>query len=259
MLMLYFSATGNSKYIAELFSRQMGGKCHSIEERLDFEGLITSSEVIGFCYPIYASRVPRNLREFTAKYTESLKGKKVVIFCTQMVFSGDGARAFTELLPRKAFEVIYAEHFIMPNNVPNFFLTPLARKDKVLKYFANAEQKMRLICSDIKAGIVRKRGFNIFSRILGLPQAAAFPLLERIARKTVKVNSECDKCGVCVSACPMNNLAVENDRLVHKHNCVICYRCVNQCPQKAITVVFHGKVKKQYKGMIGRGGSYAAP
>jgi Fe-S-cluster-containing hydrogenase component 2 len=246
MLMLYFSATGNSKFIAELFSRQMNAKCHSIEEDVNFEELIMSSEIIGFCYPIYASRIPRNLREFTAKYTESLKGKKAIIFCTQMVFSGDGARAFTDLLPRKAIEVIYAEHFNMPNNIPNVFLTPLARDEKVLKYFIKAEQKMQTVCRDIKAGIVKKRGFNVFSRMLGLPQAAVFPLLEWMARKSVKVNQDCNQCELCVSICPVSNLHNEDGRITHKKNCIACYRCVNQCPKKAITVVLHGKVKKQY-------------
>jgi len=68
--MLYFSGTGNLKYIAELFCNVMNthfsqsAQCCSIEEKLDFEQLISSHEIIGFCYPIYGSRVPRIMREF---------------------------------------------------------------------------------------------------------------------------------------------------------------------------------------------------
>ena len=36
MLMLYFSGTGNSKYIAESFGRRMAAECRSIEEKADF-------------------------------------------------------------------------------------------------------------------------------------------------------------------------------------------------------------------------------
>ena len=80
MLMLYFSGTGNSKYIAERFCNVMNthlpqtasagllAHCCSIEEKIDFEQLIFSHETIGFCYPIYGSRVPRIMREFVRKY-----------------------------------------------------------------------------------------------------------------------------------------------------------------------------------------------
>ena len=37
MLMLYFSGTGNSKYIANLFSKKVNAKCYSIEENIDFK------------------------------------------------------------------------------------------------------------------------------------------------------------------------------------------------------------------------------
>ena len=49
MVMFYFSGTGNSKYVAELFSDKMGALCHSIEENVDFESLIESNETIAFC------------------------------------------------------------------------------------------------------------------------------------------------------------------------------------------------------------------
>ena len=76
MIMLYFSGTGNSKFIAELFSQYKNAKCHSIEDDMDFAQLIASEEIIGFCYPIYGSRVPRVMREFVLKYLELLENKK---------------------------------------------------------------------------------------------------------------------------------------------------------------------------------------
>ena len=72
MVMLYFSGTGNSKYIAERFSRNMNAMCHSIEDKIDFEQLLSSEDTVGFCYPVYGSRVPRLLREFTVKHMEAL-------------------------------------------------------------------------------------------------------------------------------------------------------------------------------------------
>ena len=246
--MIYFSGTGNSKYIAELFCRRMNAICHSIEDKIDFDDLFISEEVIGFCYPVYGSRVPRIMREFVKKHMESLKDKKLIIFCTQMYFSGDGARAFTDIFPRDYIEVIYAEHFLMPNNVCNLFITPLPSVKSIEKYIAKAERKMQTVCGKIKNSVIKKRGFNPGSRALGLIQGVFYPKFEKAGMKKVWINDNCTQCNLCVDICPMNNFENENGKITPKHNCTMCYRCINKCPQKAISVYLRGKVKKQYKG-----------
>lgn len=103
MIMLYFSGTGNSKYIAELFCRYMDAECHSIEEDIDFGRLISSHEIIAFCYPVYFSRVPRIMRDFVAKHNELLKNKKVIIFCTQMLFFGRWCKGFCRYVSERSY------------------------------------------------------------------------------------------------------------------------------------------------------------
>jgi ferredoxin len=229
----------------------MNAGCYSIEENIDFEELTKAEEIIGFCYPVYFSRVPRIMREFTGRYMSALKNKKVIIFCTQMILSGDGARAFAALFPRNHVQVIYAEHFFMPNNVTNFRILPdwLISAGRVKKSAFKAEHKMLKVCRNIKREKVKKRGFNLLSRVLGLPQAALLQWAEKKANKSVRISGDCTNCGLCVKLCPMKNLVCQNSQIIHNHNCIICYRCVNKCPKKAITVGFHGKVKKQYKGI----------
>jgi len=255
MIMFYFSATGNSKYIAELFSKKMNAKCHSIEEDIDFEGLIDSNDIIGFCYPIYASRVPRLMREFVVNHRELLKNKKLIIFCTQMIFSGDGARALTDILMPNHNEVIYAEHFLMPNNVCNVFIVPLPSDKKIQKHLLRTGRKMNVVCGNITNGIIEKRGFNRVSRALGLMQAVFFPMLEKWAKGRVWVNNDCNRCLLCVSVCPAQNFESKGDRIETHSNCMMCYRCINKCPQKAIAVSLRKKVKKQYTGVTGKSSS----
>ena len=249
MLILYFSGTGNSKYIAELFCRFTKSTCCSIEDDIDFAQLINSEEIIGFCYPVYGSRVPRIMREFVIKYIEVLKNKKLIIFCTQLFFSGDGARVFTDIFPKKYPEIIYAEHFLMPNNVCNIFFLPLANERLVKKYLTRAEQKMRMVCNNIANGLIKKRGFNIVSRILGLIQGVFMPAFEKKFLDTVIIGDNCRQCCVCINNCPMKNLECKNGKVIQKSSCTICYRCINRCPQKAITMYFKTKIKVQYQGI----------
>jgi len=248
MVVFYFSATGNSKYVAELFCESMNADCHSIEEEADFDQLITQNDTVGFCYPIYGSRVPRLMRDFVITHTQLLENKKLIIFCTQMFFSGDGARVLTDLFPRDYVNVIYAEHFLMPNNVCNLFITPLAGKKLTQWYLAGVQKKNRKVCDGISNGVIRKRGFNPVSRALGLIQGTFLPGIEQRALSKVWINNDCNKCGSCVSICPMDNFKLISDTIETQNNCMMCYRCINRCPQKAITVFLRGKVKKQYAG-----------
>jgi ferredoxin/flavodoxin len=247
--MLYFSGTGNSKYIAELFCQYMNAKCHSIEESIDFDRLIISEETFGFCFPIYGSRAPRIMREFAKKHSEYLKNKKIIIFCTQWMFSGDGARSFMDIFAKNYFEMVYAEHFFMPNNICNLFLLPLENENKIKKCIERAGQKMQSACNNITKGIIKKHGFNMFSRILGLFQGLFIPIIEKKSLDSVKITSGCNKCCLCVSICPINNLDFKNGNILQKSNCTICYRCINKCPQKAIKIFFNARVKKQYSGL----------
>ena len=249
MLMLYFSGTGNSKYIAESFSQKIGASCHSIEEEINFTKLIDEHDTIAFCYPIYGSCVPRIMREFVSQHLEKIQYKKLIVFCTQLMFSGDGARAFNDLLPRGYGEVIYAEHFNMPNNICNFPIFSVKNGDATTKYLHKAEKKMESVCKHLREGVIKKRGFNSFSKLVGKSQSAFWPEMEEKNKSSVKTDEDCNSCGACVKICPSKNLQLDEKGIVQNNNCIICYRCVNACPQKAITVMGLKKPKTQYKGI----------
>ncbi len=249
MLVLYFSGTGNTKFLAQLFADKTNATCISIEEQLDFTLAIATNEIIAFCYPIYGSRLPRNMREFVLAHKTALNGKRIIIFCTQMYFSGDGARALTDSIFDISHEVIYAEHFNMPNNINNFFLFPVTSLETNLKCIPKIKRKVDKVCNDIENGIVVKRGFNTYSKWLGLIQGAFSPKLENIFKTSVWIDKNCTNCKLCIDCCPMENFKSEQNHIVPQGNCVACYRCINICPQKAIAVWFKKKVRKQYKGI----------
>lgn len=248
MTILYFSGTGNSAYIAKGFARRMGADCHSIEEDVDFAALLDAHDTVAVCYPIYGSCVPRIMREFAVKHSTILGEKKLIILCTQMMFSGDGARAFARLLPGCDENVIYAEHFNMPNNISNFWLFPIGEGERKRKQHA-ADRRLECICHNIQGGIVRRRGWGGFSTLLGKLQNSGWPAIEEKRNGSFIADGDCNLCGLCVRHCPMGNLELTEAGVTQKSNCILCYRCVNLCPQKAATVLLHTKPKQQYKGI----------
>jgi len=248
MLTLYFSGTGNTAYLAQVFSERMSAKCLSIEADIDFPTEIVPQDTIAFLYPIYGSRPPRIMREFVARHAEALQGKRAIIFTSQVLFSGDGARSLLDSLPPDHMEIIYAAHFLMPNNVSN--LWPLYRQpseQRLERYRLRALQKLELACTDIQAGHVKKQGFSGFSRFLGKAQGPAWLKVGEIAMgRSLKVRKSCTACDLCVTICPMQNLENRDGKIVSQNKCIVCYRCVNRCPARAITLFIHQKPKWQY-------------
>lgn len=245
MIVFYFSGTGNSKFIARQFAKKMNAKCHSIEEKTDFGMLLDHTDTVTVVYPVYGSCVPRIMREFTAAHMDKLKEKKLIIFCTQMMFSGDGARAYARLIPGCDERILYAEHFKMPNNICNFPLFPVSQK-RLTARKKKAVKRLDEICGDIRNGVIKKRGWSQVSTILGKTQNVTFPKIEEKARHSFRADASCTKCGLCVKICPMGNLEMGNKRVIQKGNCTICYRCVNACPKQAATVLLKAKPKRQY-------------
>jgi len=260
MLTIFFTGTGNTMQIADLFSAKMEISAYSIEDDIDFSEILEEHDTIAVCYPIYGSRVPYIMREFIAAHMSYFYGKRLVILVTQLIFSGDGARALCDLFPPNHVEVVYAEHFNMPNNVCNVSIVPKTSPAAVNRKLRAAGRRMDKACWDIKLGKVKRRGFNPISRILGIFQGFLWQgssrrveppywSVEYKARRGVRVDEDCTLCGFCVKFCPMKNLRIIEDRVIHNNNCTVCYRCVNLCPVQAITVYFHKKPVWQYKGI----------
>jgi ferredoxin len=40
-----------------------------------------------------------------------------------------------------------------------------------------------------------------------------------------------------VKNCPMSNLIIKNGKVVSLNKCTMWYRCISQCPKKAITLL----------------------
>lgn len=268
MLILYFSGTGNTQYVAETFCEKMNAFSSpdssvlndviSIEAKIDFAQHMNKHDCVALCYPIYGSRVPYMMRVFVHKYRDVFKHKKLVVLITQAVFSGDGARVLCDLIPGSESNVLYAEHIAMPSNICNFIYPRMFNTKKVRAALAKADKKLDRICFDINKNKIVRRGFNPLSKLLGLIQGSAWqgksrcvtPLknsMEHRCMSDVRIGKDCNACGICVRACPMKNLVDSNKIITQKHQCTACYRCVNVCPKKAITVFIHKKPKWQYR------------
>ncbi|MBK5254270.1 MAG: 4Fe-4S binding protein [Peptostreptococcaceae bacterium] len=71
-----------------------------------------------------------------------------------------------------------------------------------------------------------------------------------INSKKIKINDdECNRCGLCVSVCPIDAMVLkDNNVLIDYKKCISCMRCANYCPENAI---YYGDKKIIQKKVVG--------
>ena len=189
--------------------------------------------------------VPRGSRE---------GGKRLFVFCTQLLFSGDGAFIYRRELAAKGWRINWGAHFLMPNNVcvtvlPIPYTTDQAKIDRRLQKTGAAANRF---ARAVAAGRPYKTGASPLSRYLGLMQRAPFRKLFHRLRDDISIHHErCTRCGRCVTLCPADNLFEQAGRFSSRGVCVLCLRCYNYCPAQA--VLYKGKPHKTRRGVPYRG------
>ncbi|MCR4648192.1 MAG: EFR1 family ferrodoxin [Lachnospiraceae bacterium] len=236
---IYFSATGNSRYAVETFCREYDKKSNiiSIEDSKVFEA-IKEDDTIVFAYPVQFSTVPRMVRDFVMNNRELWKDKKVFVIATMGLFSGDGAGQLGRLIKKCDGKIIGGLHLKMPDSVADekALKRPLEENIKLVNA---AKAKIISAVNGMKENNPPKEGLNFFYQMAGLfGQRLYFGHKTRNYTSKLKINKElCIGCGKCERLCPMDNIKTVNGKAVAGEKCTMCYRCINMCPNKAVTLL----------------------
>lgn len=260
----YFSGTGNTSWVSrELVSLFLAAgsdaSAHSIEKTTSSRAdmLIEESDIIGFGYPIYGSDLPHNMKEFLLALSP-VSSKPAFVFCTQWKWSGDGSRAGSLFINEKGFKTLWAEHFLMPNNVcaPILPFPYTNDQHKIEPVLRRAEKKAGRFVRTIISGKSFLRGFNPLSAAAGSIQRNPFRRVFHKLRDDVGINTQnCTNCLLCVNICPSANFFHDSGKIKTNGSCLLCLRCYNFCPVSAITyknIVHNKKRGVPYKGPGGR-------
>ena len=116
-MILYFSGTGNSKYVAKRIADALGDEIVNLNDRIkasDSSSIETDERVI-IVTPTYAWRIPRIVRDWLRK-TE-LRGAKqawFVMTCGSEI--GNADKYNRELCAEKAISCMGTAQIVMPEN-----------------------------------------------------------------------------------------------------------------------------------------------
>ena len=239
MIGIYFSGTGNSKYAAELFCKELDKESgtYSIENEEAITA-IKDADLIVIAYPVQFSTVPKIMRDYVTDHSELWKNKKVFVIATMGLFSGDGAGMLGRLLQSYGAKVIGGLHLKMPDSIADekALKRPIEKNKELIK---QAQQKIKESVKRLKAGNPTQEGIGVLYRMAGFfGQRAYFGHNTRRYSSKLKIDTDkCVGCGSCEKLCPMKNITIKDQKAVSGDRCTMCYRCINKCPKQAITLL----------------------
>ena len=232
-MILYFSGTGNSKYVAKRIADALGDEIVNLNARIKASDTspIETDERLIIVTPTYAWRIPRVVRDWLLK-TELHGAKNVWFVMTCGSEIGNADKYNRELCTEKGLSCMGTTQIVMPENYIAMFSAP--KTDEARKIVAQAEPSI----DQAIAAIQRNQPFaptrnNLYDRFMSGPVNPIFYKCF-VKANAFTASSACIGCGQCVKRCPMNNVALKDGKPSWGKNCTHCMACICYCPVSAI-------------------------
>ena len=232
-MILYFSGTGNSKYVAKRTADALGDEILNLNDRIkasDTSSVETDERLI-IVTPTYAWRIPRVVRDWLRK-TELRGAKQVWFVMTCGSEIGNADKYNRELCAEKAISCMGTAQIVMPENYIAMFSAPQA--DEARQIVAQAEPRIDRAIAAIQANqLFAPTRNNLYDRLMSGPVNPVFYKCF-VKADAFTVSDACIGCGQCAKRCPMNNVTLKDGKPSWGKNCTHCMACICYCPVSAI-------------------------
>ena len=244
-MILCFSGTGNSRYIAERIAEALQDEMVDLNAKIKAADYapIQAGEDIVLVTPTYAWRIPQIVSAWLTK-AELLSAKRIwfVMDCGSEI--GNAAKYNQQLAAQKHLRYMGTAQIIMPENYIAMFNAPQAEEARSI--VEQAEPALQKALAQVRAG----QKFSplrdtLYDRFMSGP---VNPVFYRFFVKAdaFRATDACIGCGKCVERCPLNNIRLENGKPVWGKHCTHCMACICDCPKEAIEYGKKSKGKPRY-------------
>ncbi|MFW9896289.1 MAG: EFR1 family ferrodoxin [Candidatus Thorarchaeota archaeon] len=230
----YFSGTGNSLTIARSICKKLEDcELIPIVKEMEKKNLKSTTEKVGFIFPLYYAGLPKIVYDFVEKIDLSESN-----YFFTVIASAGGTIKFSfqqleKILNSKAQKLHLGFIIAMPTNYIIAYETHSEEQQKMR--FEYASKQVEVISEMIKNGEE-----NIDKEILekDFTRADRFntKFRERVneSDKSFYVDNNCNSCGMCEEICPTNNIIMIEGKPKWQHKCQQCLACINYCPERSI-------------------------
>lgn len=244
-MILYFSGTGNSEYIAHRISTIIKDEVINLFDKIqngDYSAMKAEQPWI-VVVPTYAWRMPKIVSNWLEK--TNLSGNKDIYFVMNCGGNiGNAGKYLEKLCLKKQLNYCGCAEIVMPENYIALFTTPT--KNEALEIIERAESVIDKVALYIKKGDkLPKRAVSWGDKMQsGIVNDIFYPAV--VHAKKFYATDECINCGKCVNVCLLKNIRIENDKPKWGANCTHCMACICKCPKEAIEYGKHSQELPRY-------------
>ena len=233
-MILYFSGTGNSLWVAGRLSQALGqAKPVSVADELRrhagdavCEYGLRQDEPLILVFPVHSWGLAAMMLRFVSRLSvRDYAGQKVYAVCTCGDTCGWTDRILGEALRKRHLPLTGCWSVRMPNNyilMKGFGVDP----DDVRE----AKLAAAPAAVDAVAAAIRNGDTGAHLTVGTQPWLKSGP----DSRTKFRVSEACIGCGLCERVCPTGTVTMKEGRPEWGRGCVQCTACINRCPVRAI-------------------------
>lgn len=236
-IVFYFTATGNSLFIA----KQLSDSPLSIPQELKKTDLTYEANEIGFVFPDYAAAVPVIVREFVEK--ARFKASYIFSVITFGNASVNVAEWWNDWAKAKGLHNNYINTILMVDNyLPVFDMNEQIKIDK------KTDENMAGIIGDISGhkDFIAPSEMGWFTK--EMLQGMQDMHFSQMSEQLIKLDADkCIQCTTCTEVCPRGNFSLASGVLQISGKCEFCLACVQNCPQHALSLERERNKEARYR------------
>jgi len=239
ILLAYFSATNNTRKIADRIAACLKGYDVSVTE-LDITSYENRQEQVSldgydavvFGFPVYSLRAPRICREWLEGLDGS--GKRCSVFFTFGGFGKDPAHYYIKkLLEGRGFTLVSTAEFPAAHTF-NFSGWQAAEGHPNERDFEAADKFTRRTLKRFTGedpGVVADFDEPEYSsEQLDMAEKFRFKVVSQLPTRN---GGSCSMCGLCERLCPTRAMDAAGGA-ADPARCIACFRCIANCPDKVL-------------------------
>ena len=247
-MVLYYSATGNTEFIAKQLADRLDDQCVDLLERIkkgDFTPLRSRKPFV-ICSPIHVCEMPVFMTDYLKKVKLS-GNRKVYFIFTSGGYSGIAGVLAKQIVKKK--EKVYMGHaeFKMPRNyLISEHYPMLSPKENKARIQTSYEQIPEVADRILSRSRLRARHIFLFELLITLPFTPVWTKYMHTSEPFHATN-KCIGCGKCERVCPLNNIVMLYNKPAWKNSCAHCMACIENCPVDAIEYGDRTQGKERYR------------